>query len=152
VKCCSLAELSFESGSKMSAIGYGSFAECRSLLAFCIPAQLEVMPPNLFRDCESLTELTFELPSHLKRLELPPSEFGSLCIPNSVEIITGFIRQSGARSCVLQFGEKSQLKEIELSRLRLHWGSVNGPDVGIGIFICYSEMQLRALRPECESS
>jgi hypothetical protein len=152
MKCSSLTEVSFERGSKLSRIVRESFCDCPSLRSFCIPAQLEVVAWDVVTDCKSLTELTFEIPSRLKRLGLPPSEFGSLCIPDSVEFICGFPRESGDRSRVLQFGEKSHLKEVKLHRARRLYGQGNDPEEGIGIFIRLSERHLRYFRSKYESS
>jgi hypothetical protein len=145
--------MSFERGSALSQIDSKSFEECISLHAFCVPPQLEVVEWDLFWYCELLTQLRFEIPSGLKQLELPPSDFGSLCIPDSVEVIGGYLRKGGRRSCVLQFGEESQLKIIELkpfiARLRR---SLNVTAGTIGMFLRFSERKMRAFRSKCESS
>jgi hypothetical protein len=140
--CCSLTELLCESSAKVNQIESGAFDECRSLRTFCIPSQLEVMEWGLLCDCESLTELTFEIPSHIKKFELPPSEFGSLCIPDSVQVILGSLRPRVRRNCLLRFGEESQLKVVRLN----HPASVKNSRAGIGVFLCFSERQLRDFR------
>jgi hypothetical protein len=147
--CCALSAVSFEPGSKLTQIAFESFTECSSIRAFCVPGQLEVMERGLLCSCVSLTKLTFEAPSRLKRLELPPSDFGSLFIPDSVEVIRGDLRKSGARSCDLQFGQGSQLREIELRPVRAQSRSVNVGG-GIGVFLRFSESQLRDFRSKCE--
>jgi hypothetical protein len=151
-RCSSLTSMSFERGSKLSRIGPFAFFGCSSIRSFCIPAQLEVMEWTVLSSCQSLTELTFEIPSRLKTLALPPSEFGCLCIPDSVEVISGSLRRSGARSCLLQFSDKSQLKIVRLGLFSRELGTVNDTQNGIGIFICLSEGQLRQFRSKCEFS
>jgi hypothetical protein len=148
-KCCSLTELPFERGSKVRRIVPESFEDCRSLRAFCVPGQLEVMEWGLVSHFSSLTELTFEVPSCLRELRLPSSDFGSVDVPDSVEHILGFLRENGARSCVLHFGEESRLIEVKLNR---RYESRNAPGGGIGIFLRFSEIQLRNFRSKCESS
>jgi hypothetical protein len=127
----------FERGSKLSEIGFGSLDKCRSLRKFCIPGQLEAIDWDLFSDCKLLTELIFEVPSQLKELELPPNEFGRLSIPDSVGVIWVPLRGRPVRTCVLQFGDKSNVKEITFDR---------------DMFFRFSEAQLRRLRSKCESS
>jgi hypothetical protein len=59
---------------------------CSSLVPLAISMQLEILAYNVTCDCQSLRELFFEIPSRIKRLELPPSAFESLSVPDSVEI------------------------------------------------------------------
>jgi hypothetical protein len=151
-KCRSLKSVSFERGSKMSQIDFSSFEECPSIRAFCVPAQLEVMDWGLLWCCVSLSQLTFEAPSHLRELGLPPSGFGSLRIPDSVAIISGYLRKKGARNCALLFGEESQLKAIELKPSRVRRRSANVTPEAIGMFLRFSEREMRHLRSKCESS
>jgi hypothetical protein len=56
------------------------------------------------------------VPSHLKQLDIPPSDFGVLCIPDSVEVVTGSVEAFGVHDRVLKFGRKSRLIEIKLIR------------------------------------
>jgi hypothetical protein len=151
-KCCSLAVMLFDRQSKLRQIESMSFVKCRSLRAFCVPAQLEDMEWDVFADCESLSELTFELPSRLKVLQLPPSEFGCLCIPDSVEFIWISLRRKGPRTCALQFGQESHLKQIKLKHPGRQFGSANDTEWGMSVFVRLSERQLRKFRSECEYS
>jgi hypothetical protein len=54
------------------------------------------------------------MPSRLKRLDLPPSEFGCLCIPDCVEVVFGGIGKRDGQHRLLQFSRESSLIEIEL--------------------------------------
>jgi hypothetical protein len=150
--CRLLTEFLFERRSKMNRIDSSLFYGCRSLRAFCIPSLFKVVESDLFDSPRSLTELTFQSPSHLRRLALPASDFGSLCIPDSVKVIRGYLRESGYRSCALQFGEKSRLKEIELYRYEGQYGPANDRYEGIGVFLHFSERQLRKFRSKCKFS
>jgi hypothetical protein len=115
-----------------------------------IPSQLEILKPCLFYDCKtwSLTQLNFEVPSRLKQLDLPWTEFGSLCIPDSVEIVTGIIGMLQVRNRVLRFGRESRLSEIHL-RSDLTQCVVR--DAGETAFFNLSEGTLRRLRCKFES-
>jgi hypothetical protein len=88
---------------------------CLSLPSLVIPAQLEIMACGVFRGCTSLRNLIFDLPSRLKQLDLPPSEFGSLCIADCVEVVFGGIGKQNNRLRLLQFGRESRLTTIELN-------------------------------------
>jgi hypothetical protein len=91
LSCTSLAEMLFEPGTKLTGIDPCAFTDCSSLRSLVIPAHLEILVFDAMWDCHSRCELIFEVPSHLKRLELPPSSFGSLPIPDSVEVVSGSI-------------------------------------------------------------
>jgi hypothetical protein len=115
--CTSLVEVSFEHGSKLNRIEDETFVGCSSLRSLALPAQLEIVACGAFSDCKSLCELIFDLPSRLKQLDLPPSEFGSLCIPDCVEIIFGGIGKQDGQRRLLQFGRASNLIKVELRHL-----------------------------------
>jgi hypothetical protein len=112
--CRSLVKVSFETGSKLTRIEDKAFVGCCSLASFVIPAQLEIMTGCIFYGCTSLCELIFEVPSRLKQLDLPPSEFGSLFIPDCVEVVFGGIGKLGGQRRLLQFGRESCLMKLEL--------------------------------------
>jgi hypothetical protein len=133
-------------------IGPASFYDCRSLLTFCVPARLEVLEWGPFRCCTLLTELLFEIPFRLNRLQLPPTEFRSLCGPDTIEVLLCSLRRRGARSCALQFGAKSQLREIELERKPRQYGPGNDREQGICIFLHFLERHFRNCRSKCEFS
>jgi hypothetical protein len=100
--------------------------------------------------CNSLTQLTFEMPTQMRELNLPPSDFGSLTIPDSVEIVHGMIGRQGGQHRLLRFGRESQLSEIELTTVKLpiilpeHSG-------GNEVFVCLSEEVLRRFRFKFEA-
>jgi hypothetical protein len=110
--CDSLAQISFEPGSKLTRIHPGAFAGCYSLRSLVIPAQLEILTYDMICHCKLLCELIFEIPSHLKQLDLQVCTFGSLCIPDSVEIVVGKNKRHRAQRRLLQFGRESNLREI----------------------------------------
>jgi hypothetical protein len=104
--CRALSQLVFESDSHFTGIGRQAFENCSALATFCIPAQVEQISEGSFNYCASLVELTFEslaqlifdLPSRLRQFDVPPSDFGSLCIPDSVEILSGHVRLAEGQS------------------------------------------------------
>jgi hypothetical protein len=124
IVCLSLTHLLFESGAKAVRIRFGALGHCHSLHFLAIPAQLEIMDFGALFGCESLRELIFETPSSLKQLELPGSDFGSLLIPDSVEVVCGTIGSFNCQSRALQFGRESRLSEIHLEE----FGNTGPPD------------------------
>jgi hypothetical protein len=95
--------------------------------------------------------ISFEMPSRIRELDLPPSDFGCLAIPNSVEVLTGMIENPEGQRRLLQFGVESRLREINLIEVNAysgmrwirHWYNV--------VFICLSEEVLRRFRCKFES-
>jgi hypothetical protein len=146
--CTALIEVSFESGSQLTRIDRGAFMCCHSLRSLVVPTQLEIMARGIFWCCTSLCELMFELPSHLKQLDLPPSEFGSLCIPDSVEIVFGNILKSDGRYRLLQFSRRSCLMKIELRALMALYGPNETTE--LNSFVDLSEEVLRRFRCQFE--
>jgi hypothetical protein len=146
--CTSLVEILFEPGSKLTRIEMRAFCECCSLRSFVVPAQLEIMGYGVFRGCTSLCELIFEVPSRLKQLDLPPSEFGSLFIPDCVEVVFSNIGRRDGQRRLLQFGRESSLKRIELINLEDFWDE----DVSTegNSFMDLSEEVLRRFRCQFE--
>jgi hypothetical protein len=111
-ECSAFDELTFEPGSKLTRIEFFAFGECFALRRLVVPSQVEILEVGMFHDCESLCEFGFEIPSRLKELDLPPSRFGSLCIPDSVAIVTGRIQHCEGQNRHLQFGRESRLRRI----------------------------------------
>jgi hypothetical protein len=107
--CLVLAELRFEPGSQLCRIEKEALGYCLSLAVIDIPAQLEIIESGIFRDCKELCLLSFEMPSRLKSLDLPPSAFRSISIPDSVEILSGY-----PQGCRMEFGVESGLRELDL--------------------------------------
>jgi hypothetical protein len=64
---------------------------CDSLREFPFetPSHLEVLELCALLGCDSLREFLFETPSHLRQLDFPRPEFGSICIQDSVEAVSG---------------------------------------------------------------
>jgi hypothetical protein len=104
------------------------------------------MACGIFCGCSSLCELTFEIPSHLKQLDLPPGEFGSLCIPDCVEVVGGGIGKQNGQRRLLQFGRKSSLANIELRRPGDLWHIRQNTDTESDSFLDLSEEILRRFR------
>jgi hypothetical protein len=92
-RCSSLAEVIFEEGSKLTRIDRRAFVDCFSLRVFVVPARLSILESGIFNCCDSLSGLIFEIPSTLRNLHLPVDDFVSLCIPDSVEVLTGVLRK-----------------------------------------------------------
>jgi hypothetical protein len=145
--CCqSLVKVWFESGSKLTRIEDEAFVDCRSLRSFVIPPQLEIMACGVFSGCISLSELIFDLPSRLKQIDLPPSAFGSLFIPDSAEIVLGGIGKHVEQNRLLQFGRGSCLMTIEL-RPRVDLSDCEEDrDTESNAFVRLSEEVLRRFR------
>jgi hypothetical protein len=148
--CASLVEVSFEPGSKLSRIEEDAFTGCTSLPSFVIPAQLEIIAFDVFFDCTSLCKLIFAEPSHLKQLDLPPSEFGSLSIPSSVEVISGWVGTQQGQGRALYFDEKSCLREISLGHRVNPWIRAGHSEFRSNVFFRLSEMALRRFRCKFE--
>jgi hypothetical protein len=91
--------------------------------------------------------LKFEMPSRIRELDLPPGDFGSLSIPDSVEVIAGVIERLPGRHRLLSFGRESHLKQINLTKLTPF---VIARDMrrspGNHVFVALSEEVLRRFR------
>jgi hypothetical protein len=149
--CTSLVEVSFEPGSKLTRIYRHAFLCCTSLPSFVIPAQLEIIACDVFSGCTSLCEIMFDDPSHLKELDLPPSEFGSLCIPNCVEVVSGRIGTQPGQQRVLYFDEKSGLNEISMWQSVYSRDAVRNSESRACSFLRLPEMALRRVRCKFEA-
>jgi hypothetical protein len=147
--CTSLAELRFEAGSKLTRITQ-AFVYCQSLRLIVIPSHLAILGYHQFRFCESLTELVFEHPCHLRQLDIPPSNFGSLVIPDCVEVVTGAIEQFDCQRRSLVFGRESRLMDIQVGPCPFPRGSRSFVNTSGSIFICVAENVLRRFRCQFE--
>jgi hypothetical protein len=141
-ECHSLTNVVFEAGSRLVRL-CKIFQDCYSLRMLVIPAQLVVVEFGELSICESLRELIFETPSNLKRLELPTSDFGCLCIPDSVKVVYGRIGSIGGQGRILQFGRDSNLNSVNFHRASAD-SIVHDP--GNMVFIRLSEGLLRRFR------
>jgi hypothetical protein len=150
-ECKSLRVLSFEPGSKLTRIDIWALSECASLNQITIPVRVEILGCWLFRDCKSLTELIFDPDTQVRELDLPPSEFGSLSIPDSVEVVTGRIGGFKKQNRILRFGPESRVNDIRFNIRPL----VGYPGMKIKhedtVFVCLSEQSLRRFRDKFES-
>jgi hypothetical protein len=141
----------FAPGFKLGRIVERAFDDCHALRRLVIPALLQIMDFCALFGCESLRELIFETPSNLKQLDLPPSDFGTLWIPDSVEVVRGSIGSQADRSRVLQIGRESRLREIDLATFEsLSFISIVG-EPGNQVFVCLSEEVMRRFRYKFES-
>jgi hypothetical protein len=61
--------------------------------------------------------LIFDLPSRVKQLGLPLSEFGSLCIPDSVKFFYGNLGKRDGQYRLLQFDPESCVMKHRLGTL-----------------------------------
>jgi hypothetical protein len=147
--CCSLRECAFEAGSRIMKIEPGAFAECLSLMAIEVPGMLEAIEQGAFRDCKSLVDVRFHTPARIRQLDLPPSMFGSLCIPDSVEMVSGLIGKQGGQSRIVSFGAKSRLRVLRFNQCTLIW--VNTPrDTAGNLFVRLPESILKRFRRKFE--
>jgi hypothetical protein len=136
--------VSFEPGSNLRRIEDGTFLGCLSLRSLVIPGYLQLIGCRLFQSWTSLSELIFEILSHLRQLYLPPDYLGSLSIPDSVEVVYSGIGKEAGRHRLLQFGRKSCLMTIDMR----HVVDTRGldSDTQSGAFLVLCEEVLRRFR------
>jgi hypothetical protein len=147
--CESLAVVAFAPNSKITGFDLGTFGECRALRAICIPSGVEYPGLAPFAGCTALSQLTFERPSRIRQIELPPSDFGVLDMPDSVEGVWAECPRMGGCSRMLRFGTESRLKGVSLT----HIGRGSQEEVrGNGIFVRYPEETLRRFRRQEEGA
>jgi hypothetical protein len=144
-------DVSFESGSALTRIGPLAFVLCCSLRSIALPARLETIACGAFRNCGAVCELIFEIPSRLKELDLPPGEFGSLCIPDSVEVVYGGIGKIEGQRRLLQFGRESRVMQIELRGPVDIWAVCPYEQVESNAFVDLSKEVLRRFRCPLEN-
>jgi hypothetical protein len=149
--CTSLIEASTELGSELARIAPMAFSCCRQLRSFVIPAQLEIIGSGVFQGCKSLCELIFDIPSQLRQLDLPPSEFGSLSIPDCVEVVSGGVGKQERQRRLLHFGRESCLSKIELRHSATFSVTGEDQDTASDSFVNLSEEVLRRFRCEFEA-
>jgi hypothetical protein len=149
-ECHSLEELLFEPGSQLIRIHGHAFENCRSLRSITILTGLVIMDFCALSGCESLRELIFETTSNLKQLDLPGSDFGSLCIPDSVEVVCGNIRSLDGRSRALQFGRESSLNVLQLKECQRSYSTRIVDVPGDKVFVRLSEELMRTFRSRFE--
>jgi hypothetical protein len=150
-RCCRLlVEVSFEPGSKLTQIDREAFADCTSLPLFVIPSQLEIIACDAFSGCTSLCEIMFDDPSHLKQLDLPPSEFGSLSIPNCVEVVSGRVGTRYGQGRALDFDQGSSLNDISLRHSVDRRSPTRNSSLRADVFLRLPEIALRRFRSKFE--
>jgi hypothetical protein len=105
---------------------------------------------GVFRGCSSLCELIFDIPSRLKQLDLPSSEFGILYIPDCAEVVFGGIGKQEGQLRLLHFDGESRLMQISL-RHPVHVRSINqSADTESDSFVHLPEKVLRRFRFQFE--
>jgi hypothetical protein len=108
--------LLFEGGSHVSLIGNRAFADCSSVCSVRIPASVETLCGDCFRNCGALSKVSFESGSKLSQIApLAFANCGSLC---SIELPPGLTRleQSTFVGCSpglkVMFAKGSKLSEV----------------------------------------
>jgi hypothetical protein len=148
--CKSLASVTFERGSKLSQIGPSAFDSCKALEHFHVSGMLEAIEEGAFQDCRSLTRITFDIPSRLKKLELPPTDFGTLAIPDSVEVLSGGFGEIRGRNRIVLFGKESRLAELEFAESMFAPRMRQLPASEHRLYVRLSEGALRRFRSKLE--
>jgi hypothetical protein len=138
--------VSFEPGAKLSRIGDRAFAGC-PLRGFTIPGQLEILelePSDMFM---ALDILTFDIPSRIRRLCLPYVCVDRLCIPDSVEFLSGSFETVRGRAPLLQFNAESRLMDIDFDPpWRMPYQFFFNLAPAYRVFVCLPEEVLRRFR------
>jgi hypothetical protein len=87
----------------------------------------------------------------MRELDLPPSDFGSVSIPDSIEVITGMIERLTGQGRLLRFGRESHLRELDLRTIKPFFDfQPIAKDPGNDVFVCHSEEVLRIFRSQFE--
>jgi hypothetical protein len=74
--------------SQVVRLGIEAFWVCSALKSMFLPPTVEIVDEECFGGCDSLANLIFGSPSHLRELlSLPPGLSGLVTIPDSVEIL-----------------------------------------------------------------
>jgi hypothetical protein len=87
-----VADIVFESGTRLKEIGENAFAGCNSLKAFHVPSSVETIGDRSFENCINMTVITFKESSSLKRIgerAFSGSPLRSITIPALTEEIDG---------------------------------------------------------------
>jgi hypothetical protein len=103
-----------------------------------------------FEMCESLTRLTFAIPSRLRKLDLPPSNFGSLSIPDSVEVLSGMLGRQEGQNRVVHFGQESRLMELDFNESEAARKRDDYSRLEQSLFVYLSEGALRRFRSKVQ--
>jgi hypothetical protein len=143
--------VSFEPAAKLTRISRRAFIECCSLQSFAIPDQLEILEFEKFSTATPLLQLTFEIPSRLRRLCLARVCVDDLCIPDSVEFISCWFETAGRHTPVVQFGRESRLIESEFTRSNGDSFSRKNRGRRPQLFVRVSEEVLRRFRIRFEA-
>jgi hypothetical protein len=113
LQCGALVDSPLPVDSQVVRIGNSAFCGCESLGSMDIPSSVEYIGAFCFMSCESLLRLTFSSPSTLRELlSFPIKLWGSVSIPDSVEVLRlpREWRDRGKRTLV--FGRDSRLAQI----------------------------------------
>jgi hypothetical protein len=145
--CEELRCVTFESGSKLTTIGDLAFSDCDSPTTITIPASVRRIGKHCFVNCPSLTQILFESQSQVYAI----GDFGEcllewIDIPDSVEVIGSLPFAREDSSCVVMFGQESQLVFVSVVDIE------SESAVYRRAFARYSEGTLRRLRSFAESA
>jgi hypothetical protein len=148
--CSSLSSVTFQSGSRLRALGERAFENCALLKSISLPGSIESVNKYCFSGC-SLSVLIFELPSHLCHLALSiPGAFSGeiLQIPDSVENLSFGLDVDWNGHFQVDFDRDSRLRSFlasaipKLGSSHAYFHIPRKPPV----FVRFSEATLKAFR------
>jgi hypothetical protein len=151
-RCCkSLVNLSVEPNSKLRKIQPGSFDQCSSLKSISIRPTVEKMRDMSESGHPALSKLRFDFPSNVYRLIFtPPESLSSIEIPDSVERVRCSIEFRSTRHFVLNFGSKSNLREIQFQARPPPNNRQSHMDIKPRVFVRVGESTLKGFRSTLE--
>jgi hypothetical protein len=116
--CTELVEVIFEPGSRLREIEGNAFYRCPRLTKLKIPSSVEKLDSSAFTRCESLKKINFKPKKSVIReltdLSFLESSMKSFNVPDSVEKISCPIHIWPKRQIRLNFGKKSNLRELHV--------------------------------------
>jgi hypothetical protein len=102
--------------SQLTRIDESAFSGCALVSSICLPASVDSIGMDCFRECYALSTLTFGEPSKLEvLLSVPPQWSGFHRIPDSVKRLGLMTDWAGSSQCVLVFGLESRLESVEMA-------------------------------------
>jgi hypothetical protein len=150
-KCTSLARLTVEPDSKLRRIDPGSFDGCSFLESILTMPLVKRMQDISEPDSRALSKMRFDFPSNILRLAFTPAEsLASIQIPDSVERVRCSIAFSSTRYFALNFGTKSNLREIRFKPHPHHHDPRYTNDRKPRVFVRVGESTLKGFRSTLE--
>jgi hypothetical protein len=96
-----------------------AFSTCVSLKSLCLPSSVEFVGAECFYMCDSLSSLTFSLPSRIRALLNPPPGLNGLTeIPDSVEHLRVWASSRRGQRLAVHCDHESKLARIEIQLKR----------------------------------